>query len=432
MPRNRDRVVAGNLAGPRYDAAPMTTTDAAPVRPQDLDRAVEALEAVDEPAPLAALARDVLGGQAEARALFAGAKLAEKKAEERGVTREAAETSAGNLLGILKSGAKTPLERALVAAFAVAGLEDALAAGEDARATAFRFVRHADWLEVSGDYAVYPLVDRLLDPARAGVVWSELAQRVVDEGAGSGGERADVRARNAARLTALGASKADAARRALRDVLATSGLDEATRRLAGALAGEGADERAAVGSRVHGRIGRAPGGGLREVLRWISGWALVSWLARGVAFLLGLRTEAELTLSGPRIEVKTRVSLLGRTVREGEETWRVDALEGASRQTRYPSIHLAIGALALSGGILFGSLVLFDGVRSGELVLMLVAAGLVLGGAALDLALDILVPAQRGHVVLDVATRSRRPLRLTRVPLEQADAFLRALRQAGR
>ena len=46
-------------------------------------------------------------------------------------------------------------------------------------------------------------------------------------------------------------------------------------------------------------------------------------------------------------------------------------------------------------------------------------------------ALDVLVPGKRGRVVLDVSARSRPPLRLTRVPLDQADAFLRALRGQG-
>ncbi|MEZ4340573.1 MAG: hypothetical protein R3B82_28465 [Sandaracinaceae bacterium] len=409
----------------------MTTTDAAPVRAADLDRAVEAVEAIEDRAALAALARDVLSSQAEGRTLFAGAKLAQKKAEEHGVAHEDAETPAGNLLGVLTRGAKTPLERALVAAFAVAGLGDALGEDEDARATAFKFVRHADWLEVSGDYVVYPFVDRLLSEVQAKIVWSEVAQRVVDEAAGRDGGRPEVRARNAARLTALATSGAPAAS-ALREVIRTSALDEPTRLLASTLAGDGANEQATLGTSIRGTLGRAPGRGVREVLRWISGWALLSWLVRAIGFLLGLRTEAELKVSGKELEVRTKVSLFGRTVREGAETWRLDALEGASRHVRFPALHLLVGAIALSGGVLFGSLVLFDGVRSGELILVLLASGLVVAGAGLDLALDVLLPARRGHVAMEVAARSRRPIRLTRVPLDQADSFLRALRNAAR
>ena len=406
--------------------------DEQPVREADVERAAEAVETAEARAPIAALAFDVLSRQAEGRAFYAGKKLIDKRAEEHGVERADADTEAGNLLAILERGAESSRERALVAAFAVAGLGHALRDAGDASKRVWRFVRHADWLEVSTDYTVYPFVDRLLTDDEAGRVWSEVAQAVVDDAAGRDGERAAVRARNAARLTALAASRSDAAADAMRRVVRSSALDEATRLLASTLAGDGADEAPSAPSSVVGRLGRAPRRGALEVLRWVSGWALVSWLLRAIAFLLGMRRTAELRLADGSVEVRTRISLLGRTVREADETWRIDALEGAGRQVRYPAVHLLVGVLALSVGVLFGGLVLFDGVRSGELVLLMLASALLLGGAALDLALDVLVPGRRGQVVVDLVARARRPLRVTGVPAEQADAFLRALRQRAR
>jgi len=411
--------------------APPMTTDAEPVRREHVERAVEVLDAVEDPSALAALAYDVLSSQAEGRTLLAGKALADKKAEAHGVDRESAETPGGNLLVVLERGAKTPSERALVAAFAVRGLGAALAEADDERAQVFRFVRHADWLEVCTEYSIYRFVDRALDEMPAALVWTELSQRIVDEAAGRDGERPAVRARNAARLTALAASDSDAAKAALREVVESPALDEATRLLASTLAGDGVGEGAAVSTRVAGRLGRAPRRGAIEVVRWVSGWAIVSWLARAVAFLLGVRSSAELRLADGTVEVKTHWSMFGRTVREGEETWKLDAVDGAGRRVRYPMIHLLVGALGVSVGVIFGALVLFDGVRSGELILILIAAGLVAVGAGLDLALDVLVPAQRGRVVLDVAARSRQPLRLTQVAIDDADAFLRALRNAA-
>ncbi|HJL19102.1 MAG TPA: hypothetical protein RMH99_25790 [Sandaracinaceae bacterium LLY-WYZ-13_1] len=400
--------------------------EAQPIRRADVERAVEAVRAKEAPAALAALAHDVLSRQAEGRTFYAGPKLARTRAEEHGVDRDAAETEAGNLLAILERGADTALERALVAAFAVAGLGEAMAG--DVERTVWRFVRHADWLEVCTDYAVYPFVEPLLSEAHASRVWSEVAQAVVDDAAGRESERPRVRARNAARLTALAGARSQAAVEALRRVVRSAALDEPTRLLASTLAGDGADEAAVLPASVAGRLGRSPRRGVLEVLRWLSGWALLSWLLRGLAFVLGLRRTAELKLADDGVEVHIRVSLLGKVVREGDETWRFDALERAERQVRYPALPLLVGALALSVGVLFGGLVLFDGMRSGELVLLLVAAALLLGGAGLDLALDVLWPAKGGRVVVDLAGRSRRPLRLTRVPVEQADAFLRALR----
>jgi hypothetical protein len=404
-----------------------------PIRQPEIDAAIAAVRAKPEAGrrALAALAYDVLSRQAEGRTFYAGQKLARSRAEEHGVDADGASTEAGNLLAILERGAETPLERALVVAFAVTGLGDALASDAEAarRDRVFRFVRHADWLEVGTDYRVYPFVDALLDATSAEQVWRELAQAVVDDAAGRDGELPRVRARNAARTSALAASSASSAQDALRSIVRSTALDEVTRHLASTLAGDGAEDAALVHPRIEGQLGRPPRAGALEVVRWLSGWALVAWLVRTLAFVLGVRRHAEVRLGRRGLEVHTRVSLLGRTVREREETWRLEALETASRQVRYPALHLLVGAVALSIGILFGGLVLFDGARSGELVLLGLAAVLVLGGAGLDLALDVLVPGRRGTVAVELRARAQRPLRLTRVRLEEADAFLRALRK---
>jgi hypothetical protein len=405
-----------------------------PIRQAQVDAAIAAVRAKPEEGrrALAALAYAVLSRQAEGRTVYAGQKLVRSRAEQHGVDVDGASTQAGNLLAVLERGAETPLERALVAAFSMAGLADALAAdeGDEARRQrVFRLVRHADWLEVSTGYRVYPFVDALLEEAHAALVWRELAQAAVDEAAGRDGELPRVRARNAARASALAASGAASAQEALRSVVRSSALDEVTRLLASALAGDGADDPALANPRMAGRLGRTPRASALEVLRWVSGWALLAWLVRTLGFVLGVRREAEVRLGRKGIEVRTRVSLLGRTIREREETWRLEAVETAGRQVRYPALHLLVGALALSVGILFGGLVLFDGARSGELVLLGMAAVLVLGGAGLDLALDVLVPAQRGTVAVELRARAQRPLQLTHVPLDEADVFLRALRK---
>lgn len=72
---------------------------------------------------------------------------------------------------------------------------------------------------------------------------------------------------------------------------------------------------------------------------------------------------------------------------------------------------------------------LFDGARSGELTLMLAGAALALAGAGLDLALDVLGPGRRARVTVDLAVHRGRVLRLSRVPLADADRFLGALRE---
>lgn len=404
--------------------------EAVPIRKDDVEAALRAVRGASRRSSLAALAYDMLSRQAEGRAFYAGKKLVQGRAEEHGVSHDDAATESGNLLAILERGPETPLERALVVAFAVAGLGDALSGADEKAASerVFRFVRHADWLEVCTDYSVRPFIDPLLDEGTAARVHREIAQAIVDDAAGRDGDSPRTRARNAARLSALASSGSDAAREALRSVVRSTALDEPTRLLASTLAGDGAAEQPSVSASVAGILGRSPRSGPLEVLRWISGAAIVLWALRALSFVLGARSSAEVRLGKAGLEVRTRLSLLGRTVRERDETWTLDALEGAGRQVRYPAVHLLVGAVALSIGVLLGGLVLFDGARSGELVLLSLAALLVLVGAGLDLALDVLVPARKGTVVVDLVARSRRPLRLTRVPLEEADAFLRALR----
>ncbi len=405
----------------------------APIRQPDVDAAIAAVRAAGERAtPLGALAYDVLSRQAEGRTVYAGQKLVRSRAEEHGVDHDGASTDAGNLLAILERGAESALERALVVAFAVAGLERALAseAEKDATERVFRFVRHADWLEVCTDYRVYAFVEPLSSDESAARVWRELAQAVVDDAAGRDGELPRVRARNAARVSALAAATSDAAKDALRSVIRSSALDEPTRLLASTLAGDGAPEQPRVAPRLEGHLGRAPRQSGLEIVRWMSGWAVVLWALRALAFVLGVRRRAEVKLARGTHVVRTEISLLGRTVRERRETWRLDALERAGREVRYPALHLLVGALGLSIGVLFGGLVLFDGARSGELVLLVLAAALVAGGAGLDLALDVLVPARKGAVVVDLRARAQRPLRLTRVSIDEADAFLRAVEKS--
>lgn len=411
------------------------SAEPSPVRQAEIDAAAAAVRAA--PAArrekLGALAYDVLSRQAEGRVEYAGQPLVRGRAEEHGVSHEDAATEAGNLLAVLERGAQTALERALVAAFAVDGFAAALADDDEkgARERVFRFVRHADWLEVCTEHRVYALVDALLDPPLSARVWRELAQVIVDDAAGRDGDLPRVRAKNVARATALAAASGEGAREALREVVRSTALDEPTRLLASALLGDGAEEKPAVSPRLLGAIGRAPRAGALEIVRWLTGWAALAWVARALAFLLGLRRHAEVRLGDKALEVRTQVTLLGRTVRESEETWRLDALEEAGREVRYPALHLLLGAVTLSAGVLFGGLMLFDGARSGELVLLMLASVIVLAGAGLDLALDVLVPGRRGRVVVDLRARARRPLRLTRVSVDEADTFLRALRKSA-
>jgi len=310
-----------------------------------------------------------------------------------------------------------------------------------------RFVRHADWLEIATPYAIYPFVRTLLTTEQAARVWDAIADATIDEDARVG-DAAPSHVHIAARLAALADAAADAAREPIARV-ASRARSETTRRLASALAGNGlassagpdgnASAREPSGSasvrppstgsaaKIAGRVARAPAGGMREILRVITGIALISWLLRTAAAALGWKREAEVELADSALRVRRKTYLLGKLIKESEEAYTLTAVAGAGREVRYPSLHLLIGAAALSLGILAGGMIAFDGIRGGDTVLLLVAAAVILIGAGLDLALDVLVPALAGRVALDVRMLPKRTLRLARVPREDADRFLEAL-----
>lgn len=411
-------------------AAPMGSRSS---RPPGDDVAIEkiAAEAREHPhkGPLGALAFDVLSRQAEARVLFAGREFVDKRASEHGVTRENAGSAHGNLRTILERGPETDTERALVATFALVGLDARYArSSEEERTTLVdRFARHVDWLEVATPYTVWNLVDRVVSVALARAFWDEVAQSVVDD-AGERGRVAATRGRNAARITALASSGSAAAQEALQKIGA-SRLDAVTRGVLGAISGGGA-KPADKAARVAGTMRTPRPRGVMRVLALVSGFALIGWAIRGVLRLAGIRREAELALAGTDLEVRERRFAFGRTVRERSDRVALTAILTAGREVRYPSVHLYVGAIALAIGVLVGGTWIFEGARSGELVLLTIGASLLLGGALLDLALDVLVPASRGRVSVELALHRGRRVRVDGIALDDADRFLDAIRAA--
>lgn len=373
---------------------------------------------------LAALALDVLSRQAEGRLLFAGRDFVDARASEYGVVRDEAATVGGNLLGILERGPATPFEHALVAAFAVAGLGDRmhLASSDERASIAARFVRHADFLETATPYAVYPFVVRLLLPETVAELRLALEEAVLTADR-SGDESPRARATAAARITAL----AEAGGSESLGRIASRATDSAVRALANLLGGGPAGHEPEPVATMAGRAGRAPSGSLGAALRLLTGIALASWIGRTLGLLVGLRRDVEVRIAGGAMRVRARTTLLGRTIRESDETWMFAAVAGAARSRRWSALPLLVGVGGLAAGVLVGVAVLVDGVRAADPSLLLVGAAVVLAGVLLDFVLDVLLPARASRVVVDLALLSGRAVRLRAVPLDDADRFLAAL-----
>jgi hypothetical protein len=382
---------------------------------------------------LSALAFELMSRQAEARLLFSGKEYVERKAGERKIARDDAKTSAGNLLSVLERGAENDAERVLLATAMVRGLSAALTvAKEDARtATLSRFVRHADYLELSTPLSIWSAIAVALGADLRPLLHAELAQRIVDDGSGDRGRAHAMRARNAARLSAL-ASWADepSAACALSDVRQTRSLDPATVALASSLApGKAISSEA---REVRGLLERPRTRSVWRALSLITGLALLGWALRGLLALVGARREVDLRIVDAGIELEERTRAFGRVLRQTKSAFTFAGVRSVVREVRYPRLHLYAGAIALGLGVLVGGIWIFDGVRGGDFRLAALGAGLLLAGALLDLVLDVVVPAQRGRVSVELAAERGRRVRVGNLPLAEADAFVGALRQRMR
>ena len=402
-------------------------------RPPEEDAAIEKIAAEarahSERGKLGALALDVISRQAEARVLFAGREFVDKRATEHDVTRDVAATSAGNLRTILERGPETDAERILVVAFALVGLDARFvkASAEERVTLVDRFARHVDWLEAATPYVVWALVDRIVSEPLAIAFWDEVAQSVVDD-AGDRGRSASARGRNTARIAAMTMAGSKAASEALEKIRA-SRVDDVTRGVLDVFTGKASSPVAGRAS-LHGRMRSRRGVGALRWVAMITGYAIVAWVARGIGNLAGIRREADLALDGSDIQVRERRFAFGRQIRERNDRISLASVVSMRREVRYPSLQLYVGAIALALGILVGGTWIFEGARSGELVLLSIGAGLLLGGAILDLALDVLVPATRGRVSLELALHRGRVLRVDQVDLAAADRFLDAIKAA--
>jgi len=400
---------------------------------EDVARAAAEVREHGGPDTVAAFAFDILSRQAEGKALFAGKKHVETRAEEHGMSRDDADTGRGNLLEILERGPESAAEYALVGAFAVRGLGARLKAGDEPGVLT-SFVRHADWLEVATPYAVYAFVNRVLDDDEAARVYAAVADACV--GARPGVADHGARGAGAVRVAALGAADSEAAADALTRV-AEHAADPALRAAASfALGRSQADgaERATSDApgrpvQILGRLGRPRRGALREALRIASGWALLSWFVRLLASLVGTERAVEGALVPGGIELRSRVTLLGRVIREREEVVPLTGLARLSRDVRYPTLHLLVGLSTLSVGVLVGGALAADAARSGATWVLLLGALVILVGAGLDLALDVFVPARRRKVAIDLAPAAGRAYRIEGVTPEAAERFIDAVKK---
>ncbi len=166
------------------------------------------------------------------------------------------------------------------------------------------------------------------------------------------------------------------------------------------------------------------------VLRLVTGFAVLQWLARGIAFALGVRRQGALRVERSGLRLRSDVRLLGRTVHTREETFAWPAVASIGRSKRFVALPHLVGASLFAVGVIIGGIWLFDGVRSGETVLLGLGAVAILVGGGLDYAITNAWPSTRGRVAVELGVLPKRRLRLGRVAEREAAAFVDALSAA--
>lgn len=160
---------------------------------------------------------------------------------------------------------------------------------------------------------------------------------------------------------------------------------------------------------LSGEIVPAPMGPIALVLWTVTGLILLRYLFRFVAnVLLRCKRPVEVQMGSAGVTLKSKLDVLGKTVRTQETHIPLTNLARAVREVRYPRLALYAGILALAVGTYFGVALVTDGARSGSPSLLALGAGVVALGVIVDLVFSILLPGKTGkHRVIFVPRRGR-------------------------
>ena len=400
----------------------------APPEPAAAGGPLGAYEAVARSAKLpdlVALTLEVVGAAATARRTeIGGSSKVQNYLELAHLERSDADTPFGNALKVLELGPEGSAERALACALwahAVAEAPHSRAEDED------RLVADVLWLATHTPFDATSLLDRALGD-EAGELWEAVADRVkrIDEGRGAALGRAEA----LVGCAALAASTSAVAIK-LRAALTPQLRDPVLVRVLGApLVGAGARARAGERSAARGPAPRGPG------VTTLLAFTGILFVLRGGAALariaLAYRTPTEVSFSSEGVRLRTRVQMLGRTLREREQVIGKDALVRVVREVRYPRAAFYAGLLALVLGSYVGVRALVDGVRAASPSLLLVGLVIVGLGVAADFLLGSVLPGSKGRCRLAFVPRAGREVWVGDVDAQRADEVLTRVLAAPR
>lgn len=167
--------------------------------------------------------------------------------------------------------------------------------------------------------------------------------------------------------------------------------------------------------------------GLRGVLFYLSGAGLLHALARAAWWLIGGRTTHELRTEGKGLRIRTRRTLLHRTVHLRERRHRISDVDSVVIGQGFAGWPLWLGAIAFSVGVLLGGSWLAEGARTGETYILIAGAVVLLVGSGLDFIITLWHRARDGRSSLSVRTWDGRTICLGGLDHSQSQKFVRSL-----
>ncbi len=171
-----------------------------------------------------------------------------------------------------------------------------------------------------------------------------------------------------------------------------------------------------------------------KLLQIVSGYLLLrSLVAFASRYLFGYRVDTKLTFDGRYLKLHSTAWLLGRKIRETEETMLGTDLVSVGVERRYPYLLLLLGSLGVILGAVYGVGWFVDGIQVNYVPIAMVGLGVLGAGVVLDIALGSLADYVGSRASLLITVRTPRRLGLSRrfrvcgVDEEAAQTFTRHL-----
>ncbi|QQR89326.1 MAG: hypothetical protein IPJ88_14110 [Myxococcales bacterium] len=179
---------------------------------------------------------------------------------------------------------------------------------------------------------------------------------------------------------------------------------------------------------LQGYAGYLPKNQFLQVLRWLSGLALLSASFEALAFLLRTTRKVRVELSERRISVHRQLTILGKPVRETHAEFPVSSVRAVVSHSRYPYVYLIAGAFALVLGAVLGIRWFSQGLGSADVWAISVGLFFLLAGISFDLLLNLLVPGLKKHHCLDIYLQGGPDQRIAGLDEAELSQWLTALR----